>query len=181
MVRVKKLFQRSRMNLLDKHFSSCHSCCQMVKKGWVRYSFDSFLILIALVYQAVMVKIKNFSKVLGIYLLDKHFRSCHSFCQIVKKGWVRCDFDSDLLNTFCRVYNRLDWICDVFQTNRDDAPDDVDVCELPYANDPYGWRNAYARQSCPHCYRLSRSLGYQTAHQLLLWAAQLSQWYFHLL
>ena len=128
MVRVKKLFQRSRMNLLDKHFSSCHSCCQMVKKGWVRYSFDS-----------------------------------------------------DFLNTFCRVYNRLDCICDVFQTNRDDEPDDGDVCELPYANDPYGWRNAYARQSCPHCYRLSRSLGYQTAHQLLLWAAQLSQWYFHLL
>jgi hypothetical protein len=44
-----------------------------------------FLILIALVYLAVMVKIKNFSNVLGIYLLDKHFSACHSFCQMEKK------------------------------------------------------------------------------------------------
>jgi hypothetical protein len=44
-----------------------------------------FLVLIALVYLAVMVKIKNFSNVLGIYLLDKRFSSCYSFCQIVKK------------------------------------------------------------------------------------------------
>jgi hypothetical protein len=44
-----------------------------------------FLILIALVYLAVMVKIKNLSNVLGIYLLDKHFSARHSYCQMEKK------------------------------------------------------------------------------------------------
>ncbi len=139
-----------------------------------------FLLLIARISSS-LVRIKKLFQRARVQFAWYRFQFVSFILSDVKKGWVRYNFDSDLLNTFCRVYNHLDWICDVFLTNRDDAPDDGDVCELPYANDPYGWRNAYARQLCPHCYRLSQSLGYQTAHQLLLWAAQLSQWYFHLL